>query len=132
MLQKIIITLGIVISLGLIWGALSINPEQGTTTANSGSVVREENGVQYIKILARGGYSPKQINAKANMPTVLEIETKGTYDCSASLTIPQLNYQKFLDPTGLVKIDVPKDEAKGPLNILCSMGMYSSTINFGT
>ena len=132
MLQKIIITLGIVLSLGLIWGALSINPEQGTIAVNSGNVVREENGVQYIKILARGGYSPKQINAKANMPTVLEIETKGTYDCSASLTIPQLNYKKFLDPTGLVKIDVPKDQAQGPLNILCSMGMYSSTINFGT
>lgn len=131
MLQKIIVALGITVSLVLILGALSMKPEQDSSQNNL-NAVRVENGTQYIKIIARNGYTPNQINAKADMPTVLEIETRGTYDCSASLSIPQLNYNNFLNPTGVVKIDIPKNQTRDPLNILCSMGMYSSVINFNS
>lgn len=131
MLQKFIVALGIFISLGLVWAALSVNPEQEGSLQGNSNVVREENGTQYIRITARGGYSPDQITAKANMPTVLEIETKGTYDCSSSLNIPKLNYREFLPATGITKIDVPQNLTTAPLDILCGMGMYTSTINFG-
>lgn len=132
MWKKATIILSIVISLGLIWVALSGNKDESSNLQTSSSVVREENGVQYIRILARGGYSPKQITAKANMPTVVEVETKGTYDCSAALTIPQLDYNKFLPATGVTTIEVPKNLAVNSLDITCSMGMYSSVINFSS
>lgn len=128
-MKKILITLSIALSLGLIWVALSTNGEPAT---QSSDVVRVENGTQYIRIVARGGYSPKQISATANMLTVLEIETKGTYDCSAALTIPKLGYSQFLPPTGVTKIEVPKNLATNSLDVTCSMGMYNSVINFNS
>lgn len=130
MWKKITILLSTIISLGLIWLSISVNTDGSPGLQTGPNVLREENGVQYIRILARAGYSPKQITAKANMPTVLEIETKGTYDCSAALTIPKLDYQKFLPANGITKIEVSKSLATGSFDILCSMGMYSSEINF--
>lgn len=132
MLQKVIITLSVFLSFGLIWLALSFNNGGQANVSGNADVVREENGVQYIRILARGGYTPRVVNAKANMPTVLEVETQGTYDCSASLVIPQLGYQEFLPATGLTKIEVSKDLAKDELNLLCSMGMYGATVEFSS
>lgn len=90
----------------------------------------QENGAQVVKILARGGYSPRQSTAEAGKPLRLEIQTKGTYDCSSSLVIPDLNYEKQLSPTGKVVIDVPAQAAGTQLTGLCSMGMYSFTVNF--
>jgi plastocyanin domain-containing protein len=132
MWKKATIALSIIISLGLVWGIISINKDDPSNLQTNSNIVREENGVQYIRILARGGYSPKQITAKANMPTVLEIETKGTYDCSAALAIPKLGYQQFLPPTGVTKVEVPQNLASDSLDITCSMGMYSSVINFSS
>lgn len=123
------IVLSIIICFGLIWGILTSNSDQTSTQADF-TAVREENGTQYIHILARGGYFPRQITAKANMPTILEMETKGTYDCSAALTIPKLNYQKFLPGTGITNIEIPKNMATNSLDVLCSMGMYHATVNF--
>lgn len=131
MWKKATIALSVIISLGLIWGALSINKNDSSDVQSSVNTIREENGVQYIRILARGGYFPRQITAKANMPTVLELETRGTYDCSSALTIPQLNYRKILPATGITKIEVPNDLAINSLDILCGMGMYRSVVNFG-
>ena len=119
MLKKIIVSLSIVLSLGLIWVALTYDKA-------------EQKSTQYIRILARGGYSPNQVQAKANMPTVLEVETKGTYDCSSSLNIPQMGYQKSLPPTGITKIEVPEKFTASTLDILCSMGMYRSAVNFAS
>lgn len=125
------IVLSIIICFGLIWGILSSNNDQLNVQTDF-VPVREENGTQYIHILARGGYFPRQIKAKANMSTMLEIETKGTYDCSAALTIPKLGYQKFLPGTGITNIEIPKNVAINSLDILCSMGMYHTTINFNS
>jgi len=60
----------------------------------------------------------------------LKISTNGTYDCSSSLVIPSLNYRKFLQPTGVEEITIPKDKAIGKLRGLCGMGMYSFEIRF--
>ncbi len=128
MSQKIYVAITLLISAGLIWTVLS--PSSNPQSNGNTNVVREENGVQYIRVFARGGYSPNQIEAKANLPTIIEVETKGTYDCSAALTIPQLNYQQFLPSSGVTEIKVPAERATNSLNLLCSMGMYGATINF--
>lgn len=129
-MQKIIIALSVMMSVGIIWIAFNFNGNDSTPLPSSNAVVREENGVQYIRVLARSGYSPRQITAKADVPTVLEIETKGTYDCSAAFTLPQLGYQEFLPATGITKIEIPKELAMNSITGLCSMGMYSFTLDF--
>jgi len=96
---------------------------------DSGTVT-EKDGVQVIRILARGGYSPRQISAKAGIPVRIEMETKGTYDCSSVFVIPSLKYQKRLPPTGITTIDVPAQKSGSSLTGLCGMGMYSFEIEF--
>lgn len=91
--------------------------------------VRIKDGVQYITINARGGYSPKISVAQAGMPTKLIIKTDNTYDCSLSLVIRSINYRKILSSTGEEIIDLDKPQA-GALRGLCSMGMYNFIINF--
>ena len=88
------------------------------------------NGTQVIDLLAKNGYSPNLIAAKAGMPTTLRVKTDGTYDCSASLTVPQLGYRKFLQPTGSEDIAISAQQAHGTLNGVCSMGMKSFKIMF--
>ena len=87
-------------------------------------------GVQYVDITAKGGYSPRVIEAKAGMPTILRMKTSGTFDCSASLVIPKLSYQKFLQPSGTEEINIPSEQAQGTMQGLCSMGMYNFQIKF--
>jgi plastocyanin domain-containing protein len=88
------------------------------------------NGTQFIDISAKGGYSPRKVMAKAGIPTILRVSTKGTFDCSASLVIPKLSYQKFLQPSGTEDITIPAEQARGILQGLCSMGMYNFQIVF--
>lgn len=126
MREKIIIGAGVLISIGLILGGLSIGNSGGD---DSGSV-RDENGTQIISIIARGGYSPRQIKAAADKPTRLDVETRGTYDCSAALTIPQLDYKEMLPATGKTAIEIPPQKAGSKLTGLCQMGMYSFEIDF--
>lgn len=89
-----------------------------------------ENGRQIIDITAKGGYSPRVVNAKAGVPTILRVNTSGTFDCSSSLVIPKLSYQKFLPPSGVEEIVISAEEAQGTLQGLCSMGMYNFQIRF--
>ncbi|MDP2705725.1 MAG: hypothetical protein Q8O49_00785 [bacterium] len=85
---------------------------------------------QEIEILARGGYWPRRITARAGVPLVLKIKTDGGFDCSRSLVIPDLNYRKLLDPIGEEEILLSANQARGTLRGLCSMGMYSLLIDF--
>lgn len=87
-------------------------------------------GKQVIDIRAKGGYSPRVVEAKAGVPTVLRVNTQSTFDCSASLVIPKLSYQKFLQPSATEEILIPAEQAQGTLQGLCSMGMYSFQIKF--
>lgn len=91
--------------------------------------VEVKDGVQYITILAKGGYSPRVSSAQANIPTKLVVSTKGTYDCSLALVIRSLNYRKILPQTGEEVIDLGTPQP-GSLEGLCSMGMYSFQVNF--
>jgi plastocyanin domain-containing protein len=94
------------------------------------SNVYVENGIQYIDIAARGGYTPNLTNAKGNQETVLRITTKNTFDCSSAFFIPQLNITKNLPQSGVTEINLGKVVSGTKLVGTCSMGMYSLSINF--
>jgi Cu+-exporting ATPase len=87
-------------------------------------------GKQIIDITAKGGYSPRVVIAKAGIPTILRMRTNGTFDCSASVVIPKLSYQKFLQPSAVEEISISAEQAQGTLQGLCSMGMYNFQVKF--
>ncbi len=125
---SIIIMSALVVGIAII--VLSGTPKN-TAKNTSGAESNEiKNGIQYITILAKGGYTPKVSTAKAGIPTKLVIKTNGTYDCSASLVIKSVNYQKILSQTGEEIIDIGTPVAGVPLRGVCGMGMYNFLVNF--
>ncbi|MSR70644.1 hypothetical protein EXS62_01230 [Candidatus Kaiserbacteria bacterium] len=123
----IIITLALVIGIGIVFlGGSKNNTETGASAQN----VEIRDGVQYVTVNAKGGYSPKVSTAKAGIPTKLIVKTDGTYDCSASLVIRSVGFQKILAQTGEEVIDLGTPKAGQPLQGLCGMGMYNFSVNF--
>lgn len=124
---SIIITLALVIGIGIVFtGSSKNNTETGELAQN----VEIRDGIQYITVNAKGGYTPKVSSAKAGIPTKLIVKTDGTYDCSASLVIRSIGFQKILAQTGEEVIDLGTPKAGQPLQGLCGMGMYSFAVNF--
>jgi plastocyanin domain-containing protein len=116
------------ISLVLIgWAFWIVSRPADTDTPTAVSMV---DGTQIIDLTAKGGYFPREVVAAAGVPTVLRVRTTSTFDCSASLVIPKLSYQKFLAPSGTEEISIPAEQAQGTLQGLCSMGMYGFQIKF--
>lgn len=124
------IALSIIVATIIIAGALLYGSASRDRNLTGAVPATESGGVQVIDIAARAGYTPRLSVAKAGVETVLRVSTKETYDCSVSLVIPKLKYQKFLPPNGVEEIRIPAAQAKGTLNGLCSMGMYSFKIVF--
>lgn len=121
-----IIVVALVSSIGIVLYRQS-SSDSATDTQSKNIEIKD--GTQYITIHARGGYSPKTSTAQAGMPTKLIVKTNGTYDCSASLVIRSIGYQKILSQTGEEIIDLGSPQA-GTLQGLCSMGMYNFSVNF--
>ena len=127
---SMILTLALVVGLGIVFldGSKSNSNPTASTVAAENVEVRD--GVQYITIDAKAGYSPKISTAKAGIPTKLIVKTNGTYDCSASLAIRSIGYQKILPQTGEETIDIGTPKAGEPLQGVCGMGMYNFLVNF--
>lgn len=118
-------------ALTILW-ALWVVSTRSNTPVDTPSVPTATviDGTQIIDITAKGGYSPRVVTAKAGVPTLLRFATRGTFDCSASVVIPSLSYQKFLPPSGIEEVPIPAEQATGTLRGLCAMGMYNFEIQF--
>lgn len=125
------IILSLLITVALIGGAVFLTRDNSKENSLGDTAsIEMVDGKQIINMSAKGGYSPRIINAKAGIDTVIKMKTEGTFDCSASLVIPEISYQKLLSPTGTEEIEISKDKAKGTMQGLCSMGMYNFQIKF--
>lgn len=127
---SIILTSALIIGLGIIFIGGSNSEKKDGSSKKEVQNVEIKDGIQYITIDARGGYSPYLSSAKAGIPTKLIVKTKGTYDCSAALVIKSLDYQKILAQSGEEIIDVGIPEVGIPLQGTCSMGMYNFSVDF--
>lgn len=128
---SIILTLALVVGIGIVFLGGPRSKDAGTTVSTQATQnVEVRDGVQYVTIDAKAGYSPKVSTAKAGIPTKLVVKTNGTYDCSASLVIRSVGYQKILPQTGEDTIDIGTPVAGQPLQGVCGMGMYNFLINF--
>jgi plastocyanin domain-containing protein len=123
-----IMTLGLIIGIGITFLGNS-NDNTEVTASQAGQNVVIKDGVQYITIVAKGGYSPRTSSVQADIPTKLIVKTNGTYDCSAALVIRSVGYQKILPQTGEEIIDLGTLQKGAVVQGTCSMGMYSFTIN---
>lgn len=119
-----------VVIVGWAFWYVSLKPAPDTGTSVVTSTATTTDGKQVIDITAKGGYSPRVVTAKAGVPTILRIKTNGTFDCSASVVIPKLSYQKFLQPSGTEDIAISAEQAQGTFQGLCAMGMYNFQIKF--
>ncbi len=131
----IIISLGLVVAIGIIFIGGPKEDNINKTNTDNTSIGQTQNveikdGVQYITIKAKGGYLPRVSSAKSGIPTKLIVNTNGTYDCSLSLVIKAIGYQKILPQTGEEIIDLGVPKAGIPIIGVCGMGMYSFKINF--
>lgn len=127
----IVISLALIVGIGIVFLGGSKSKSDGTTgSTQTAQNVETKDGIQYITVNAKGGYSPRVSTAKAGIPTKLVIKTSGTYDCSASLVIRAIGYQKILSQTGEEVIDLGVPKADQPLQGVCGMGMYSFQVQF--
>jgi plastocyanin domain-containing protein len=121
------IILSLIVSFALIGGTIyfvSKSPASlGGGEQSQNVEVRE--GVQYVTITARGGYSPRVSDIQAGIPTKLVVKTNGTFDCSAALVVRSAGFQKILQSTGEEFIDLGTPKAGEKIQGVCSMGMYS-------
>lgn len=126
------IIISILLSGLLVGGTLWFVSGNYSDSANIGdtSAISIVDGKQIIDIFAKGGYSPRVISAKAGLPTTLRVKTSGTFDCSASVIIPKLSYQKIFQPSGIEDIEIAPEQAQGTMRGLCAMGMYNFQIKF--
>ncbi|MDO8729073.1 MAG: hypothetical protein Q7K26_04265 [bacterium] len=126
---SIIITGALILSIGIIFFGVS-KSKNNTVTDKTVQNSEIRDGIQYITVNAKGGYSPKVSEALAGIPTKLIIKTDGTYDCSVALVIRSLGFQKILAQTGEEVIDIGIPKVGQSLQGVCGMGMYSFEIKF--
>lgn len=124
--------ISVIVSLALIGGTLYFISDRFASTDTS-EVTQSQNveirdGVQYVTVLAKGGYSPRVTQIKGDIPTMLVVKTNGTYDCSVSLMIRSVGFQKILKPIGeeAINLGIPKSGEK--VQGVCGMGMYNFQI----
>lgn len=123
-ISLIIIILALVIVFIIVKKNSSISNEE--VFVNNVSFV---DGKQIIEIKAKGGYFPKKSMAKAGVPTILRINTGGTFDCSSFVRIPELNINQNLPQSGPTDLDLGVSKP-GLLQGMCGMGMYPFEIEF--
>ncbi len=124
--------ISIIISIFLVGGTFYLTSDKSTPSYNEDTTpaqnVEIRNGVQYVTINAKGGYAPRISEIKSGLPTKLIVQTNGTYDCSVSLVIRSIGFQKILQPTGEEIIDLGIPESGNKIQGLCGMGMYNFQI----
>lgn len=122
--------IAIAIAALLIGGPLVLARGFGGSGAGDGKNVSMEGEKQVILITAKGGYAPSVTPAKAGVPTLLRVETKGTFDCSSALVIPEVGFRDYLPSSGVKEIEIPPQKPGAEISGRCAMGMYSFSIKF--
>lgn len=133
--NSLLIIISIVFVGILIFFVSGAGKKTGDDAKNTGSNTKVEtvqmiDGKQIIEVIARGGYNPRDIVAKAGVPTILRMKTSGTFDCSAAFVVPSLGIQKMLPQTGVTDFEIPVQKAGANITGTCGMGMYRLNINF--
>lgn len=123
----LVVTVLAVIGIFMLLRGEGANAPVGSSGQTNVAVV---DGKQVVEIKAKGGYAPRVTTAKANMLTVLNVQTNGTFDCSSALTVPAVGFRGMLPSSGVTPIEIPPQQPGTTIKGVCSMGMYSFAVNF--
>lgn len=132
-MKNLFLVLSVVISIVLVAFAISSINDKGDDEVKSetSTAVSREGDIQIISVTAtNGGYYPKKIDAEANIPTLLRVDSKNSYGCERSFRIPKLNITEILPQQGTTEIDLGTPKEGESILGSCSMGMYTFTIKF--
>jgi hypothetical protein len=110
--------------------ATSGNGAGTTATAETTAQTADPAAQQIIEVTASGGYSPRKIDAKAGVPTILVMKSEGAYGCERAFNIPDLKISEILPENGQTQFDLGTQAKGTKLLGVCSMGMYSFQIFF--
>jgi hypothetical protein len=112
--------------------AASTSGSETGTAETTGSTAQATNPAaqQVIEVTASGGYSPRKIDAKADVPTILIMKSEGAYGCERAFNIPALKISEILPENGQTQFDLGIQAKGTKLLGVCSMGMYSFQIFF--
>lgn len=122
------VALGLLIVSGSVYLSISNSSDPQTSNITETQNVEVRDGIQYVTIVARGGYSPRQTTIQPDLPTKLIVKTDGTFDCSAALVVRSANFKKILKPSGEEVIDLGTPKTGDKIQGTCSMGMYNFQI----
>lgn len=127
--MKIVFSIILISAVGIV-GYLFTQAGGSNSTSDvpSTSNVSLVDGKQVITLTAKVGYTPRVSAVKAGIPTILRVETKGTFDCSSQIRVPSLNISQALPATGTTDIALGTLTA-GTLSGTCGMGMYPFQLN---
>lgn len=125
-----LILISTILAIALIGGAILLSRGGAGAGAASENNVSIVDGKQIIEIDAKGGYAPRNTVAQANIPTLIKVKTRGTFDCSSALIIPSIGYRANLPPSGETIIELPPQKEGSTMQGLCAMGMYNFIISF--
>ena len=101
-----------------------------TAPAETTSQTTKPQTLQTIEVTAKsGGYSPRKIEAKAGVPTILIMTSEGAFGCERAFNIVDANAKKvllseILPENGQTKFDLGTQAKGTELYGVCSMGMY--------
>ncbi len=82
----------------------------------------EEAGVQEVKIVVKGGYSPDVIVVKKGIPVRLNFYRDETADCSDTIVFGDFNIRKPLPAFKTIAVEFTP-EKEGEYQFTCGMGM---------
>lgn len=126
----VLIGIAVIVVIGFVFLIGSGNNNYADVKGASSNVVSTSGDKQIVEVTVSGGYSPRTINAKAGVPTIIRMKSDGAYGCERAFRIPSLGISKTLPASGNTDIEITSQNAGTSLRGTCSMGMYSFVINF--
>ncbi|MEW6060133.1 MAG: heavy metal translocating P-type ATPase [Actinomycetota bacterium] len=84
-------------------------------------------GVQEVKIIVKGGYSPNLIRVQEGVPLRLLFDRQENSDCSSRVVFPDFGVSKSLAAFGKTTVDLLPDRS-GEFGFACGMNMLHGTL----
>ena len=88
---------------------------------------RATNGVQEVRVVVKGGYTPDTIVVKAGKPVRLQFYRDETADCSERLVFPKFNIDVALPAFQTTAVEFTPREA-GEFPFRCGMNMLKGLV----
>ena len=87
----------------------------------------EQAGVQDVRVVVRGGYSPSVIRARTGVPLRIVFDRQEDGDCSSNVVFPDLGLSRFLAPFTATTVEFTPTRA-GSYEFACGMNMIHGTV----